>query len=93
MVWIESIKMSDPGVGTIVIYHDQIGSNLVDMPAIVSVTHDSWISGLGITQPSAGTVVISELSTNLSSWNSVGAISQGTTPGTYSLIEMQSADN
>lgn len=54
--------MSDPGVGTPVIYHD--GTTGADLPGVVVVTHDSWTESMAdpevwnIDQPDEGSPYI-----------------------------------
>lgn len=84
--------MADPGIGTVVLYETGDGYLI---PAIVVVTHNSWTSdmlaGLSVAQPTSGEVLLMVVEPN-GSPSAVSSVSEGTTAGTYRLIEMEATD-
>jgi hypothetical protein len=83
--------VATPGIGTVVVYHHPNGYNI---PAVVTVTSDSWNAALhtdsSVTQPAAGHV-------HLSYFTAQGGISasdstEGTGSGQFSLQTIESED-
>ena len=86
--------MSDPGVGSIVIYRALVGpdpGSLYPFTAVVMCTHDSWTSDygytFGISQPPAGTIQIAALSGS-GPGTSHSLVTEGTGAGEYSRISL-----
>lgn len=80
--------MSDPGVGTPVIYHD--GTTGADLPGVVVVTHDSWTESMAdpevwnIDQPDEGSPYI--LTFGYFGDSVALQAAEGTASGDYSLL-------
>jgi hypothetical protein len=85
--------MAIPGVGTVIMTHQSYESTVVDIPAIVIATHDSWNSHIGdwygITQPASGNVAWATLSVVS---NLQGESSPGTGSGQFSLLTTEVPD-
>lgn len=74
-----------PGQGTIVLYYS--GSGI--LPAIVTLTPDSWNSELsGVSQPDAGTVHLQ----GFGGAPNATDVPEGTSMGTYALISAETPD-
>jgi len=84
--------MSTPGIGSIVIYHDTVGSAAAPFPAIVLCTHDTWalVTNNGAryigTQPAADEVVLAVIYP--SGMNPGVVATEGTSAGEFSRVSL-----
>ena len=83
--------MSDPGIGTPLLYHSSAG----DFPVWVVCTNASWNSETGssysIAQPASGTVDVAGFGPDGSSFYASG-VSVGTGSGEVGLLNFQTVD-
>lgn len=84
--------MATPGIGSVVIYHDTVGSAVAPFPAIVICTHDTWatITNGGTsyfpTQPTADQVILSVI--GYTSGATEVMATEGTSAGEFSRISL-----
>jgi hypothetical protein len=84
--------MSTPGIGSVVIYHDTVGSGVAPFPAIVICTHDTWalVTNSGASyfgdQPTTSQVILAVLYP--SGWNPGVVATEGTSAGEFSRVSL-----
>lgn len=83
--------MATPGIGSIVIYYDTVGSAVAPFPAIVICTHDTWaaVTNNGasfFSQPAADQVVLSVI--GYASGATEVMATEGTSAGEFRRISL-----